>query len=248
MMKKLIVSLAAVAVFGIFNIAFLNSVNSAPICDKGKITADASEFKYVSPDTATISFTVETTDKNSQKAVELNNQQVTKLLDAIKKNLAQNETVKTSVYNMRQNYEYNNVTKKNVMTGYIVTNTITVMLKDTQKTGKIIDLATKNGATRVSGLSFTLQSTDAVCKELTAKAVAKAKAEAQNVLTPLGKTIDSVDSVNYNCSTNSTYAPYRNYAMAKGLMGAEAADSSSVSVEAGETKVEASVTIVFTIK
>ena len=71
-MKKLIVSLAAVAVFGIFNIAFLNSVNSAPICDKGKITADASEFKYVSPDTATISFTVETTDKNSQKAVELN--------------------------------------------------------------------------------------------------------------------------------------------------------------------------------
>ena len=248
MMKKLIVSLAAIAVFGVCNIALSQSVNSAPVCDKGKITSNASEFKYVSPDTATISFTVETTDKNSQKAVELNNQQVTKILDSIKKALSQNETVKTSVYNMRQSYEYNNITKKNVQTGYVVTNTITVMLKDTQKTGKIIEIATKNGATRVSGLSFTLQSTDAVCKELTAKAVAKAKADAQNVLTPLGKTIDSVYSINYSCSTNSTYAPYRNYAMAKGLMAAESSDDSAVSVEAGETKVEASVTIVFTIK
>ena len=40
-----------------------------------------------------------------------------------------------------------------------------------RKTGKIIDMAIKNGATNVSNLSFTLQNTDNVCKELSLRDV-----------------------------------------------------------------------------
>ena len=78
---------------------------------------------------------------------------------------------------MHQKYEYNSITKKDVSAGYTVVNSVTVTLKDTKKAGQIIDIAIKNGATNVSNLSFTLQNTDSVCKELTAKAVAKAKNE-----------------------------------------------------------------------
>ncbi len=248
MMKKLIINCTVLSMLFLGMTIFSPRVLSAPVCDKGTITSQASEFKYVAPDTATISFAVKTTDKNSQKAVELNNQKVSKIIEVLKKTLNADEAIKTSYYTLTQNYEYNNITKKNVPDGYEVINTLTVKLKDTQKTGKIIDIATKNGATNVNSLSFTLQNTDGVCKELTAKAVLKAKNEAQSVLAPLGKTIDAISSINYSCTANSSYSPYRNFAMAKGLASTAEGSDSAISIEQGETRVDASVTIVFTIK
>lgn len=242
-MKKLIINSLALFIL----IAGFNFTQTATaISETGKITASATESTYVTPDSATVSFTVETTDKNSQKAVAENNKKTTALINAIKASLAQNETIKTTSYNLRQNYEYNNILKKNVLSGYALTNTITVKLKDITKTGEIIDIATKNGATNVNNLSFSLEDTNAICKELTQKAVLKAKEEAQTVLAPLGKTIDNISTINYACSSQMRYSPYRNYAMLKSS-GMETADT-SVSIEEGETKVEASVTIVFTIK
>jgi len=233
----------------IFSILFaLCMVGTIAYAEQGKITANASASKNIAPDTATISFTIETIDKNSQKAVETNNQKAKNIAEIIKKSLNTNESIKTSSYSMRQNYEYNNLTKKNVPTGYIVTNTLTVTLKDTTKTGKIINTGIKNGATRVSNLGFTIQNTSSVCQELTAQAVTKAKAEAAAALKPLGKTIDSVYSVSYGCNTQSNFNSYRNYAMAKTMSAGENMSDEAINVEQGENKVEANVTIVFTIK
>ena len=89
----------------------------------------------------------------------------------------------------------------------------------------------KNGATNVSNLSFTLQNTSNVCKELTAKAAQKAKNEAMNILTPLGKTIDSVYNIDYSCSTQTRFASSRNYTMMKAMASADEAGSNGVSVE-----------------
>ncbi|MCR4880931.1 MAG: SIMPL domain-containing protein [bacterium] len=241
-MKKFIISFAALA---IISLCVYNASNAAVFDDKGKITAEASETKYVSPDTATISFSVETSDKNSQKAVDLNNQKMATIVEAVKKQLAQNESVKTSSYNLHPRYEYNNITKKDVLTGYSVTNSITVTLKDTKKTAKIIDIATQSGATSVSGLSFTIQNTDNVCRELTTKATQKAKKEAETVLAALGKTIDTVVSVSYNCNNQFHHSP-RMYMAMDSAMNAKSA--AGATIEEGENKVTAYVTIVFTIK
>jgi len=239
-MKKLIVS--------ILTLLSLTIATNAVFAEAGKITANATKSKYVNPDTATISFTIETLDQNSQKAVEINNKKVKTLVDVIKNQLAENETIKTSNYNLSQHYEYNSALKKSIQNGYMVTNTLTVTLKDTAKTGKLIDFAVKNGADKVSNLSFTLQNTDKVCKELTAEAVAQAKNDAMNVLAPLGKKISAISNINYGCSTFSNFSPYRNYVMKSAGPSSDASTESGLTIEQGETKVEASVTIVFTIK
>ena len=241
-MKKFIISLAFLSIIslGIYNVS-----SAAVFDDKGKITAEANETKYVAPDTATISFSVETSDKNSQKAVDLNNQKMSTITEAVKKILSANESVKTSSYNLHQRYEYNNVTKKNVHVGYTVTNTLTVTLKDTKKAAKVIDIATQNGATSVSGLSFTVQNTDNVCRELTAKAAQKAKKEAENILAALGKTVDTVVSINYSC--NSQY--HRSARLFTAMdYEANAKSATGTPIEEGENKITAYVTIVFTIK
>lgn len=240
-MKKFIISFSLLTIIslGLYNVS-----TAAVFDDKGKITAEASESKYVAPDTASISFAVETFDKNSQKAVELNNQKMAVITEAVKKLLGANESVKTSSYSLHPRYEYSNSSKKSILTGYNANNSLTVTLKDTKKAAKVIDTATQNGATSISGLSFTIQNTDGVCKELTAKATQKAKKEAESVLAALGKTIDTVVSVNYSC--NNQYRTSAHMYMA--MDNRAKAEAAGAPIEEGENKVTAHVTIVFTIK
>lgn len=216
-----------------------SAVSATP--DKGVITAEALEFTYVTPDTAMINFSVETTDNETQKAVAENNAKISKITAALKNSLGKDDSIKTSGYSLRP--DYSGSTGKR--TGYVVSNTLTVKMKDISRVGKIIDEAVQNGATNVSGLSMTLQNKDGVCSALTQKAVAKAKKDAQNVLAPLGKTIDGVASIKYNCDTNTYYNPVANFSTAK---SAAFAGASGTTVEQGDIRVNASVTIDFTIK
>ena len=84
-MKKLIVSF--------LTLLSLTLTANVVFAETGKITANATKSKYVNPDTATISFTIETQDKNSQKAVEENNKKVKALVEVLKQQLAENEFI-----------------------------------------------------------------------------------------------------------------------------------------------------------
>ena len=212
------------------------------------ISAQASAEQTVIPDTVEISFTIETRDKNSQKAVDKNSQTANNIIANVKKLLGENETIKTNSYSMTQTYEYNRALKKSELTGYLVTNGLTVKLKDKNKVSKIIDIATTNGATRVSGLKFTVQSTDNICRQLTAKAAQKAKADAAAIVTPLGGKIDRIVGISYSCSTENRMNS--RFTMSAKALGASAQEDSITApeIEAGEIKVRAHVNIEFAIK
>lgn len=242
-MKKLITSFALLAIF--LGLGIQNTTLAAPVDDRGKITAEVTESKFVAPDTATISFSVETFNKNSQKAIEENNLIMSKITDNIKRILSKNETIKTATYNLNKKYEYNTSSKKNYFAGYEVLNTVTIILKDTTKTSRVIEIATQNGATDVSGLSFTVENAEPVCRELTVAAAKKAQVEAETILAALGKTIDSIANINYYCNTRYNSAP--RFYLSKS-MGSNSVESAGAPIETGENKITAQVTIVFTIK
>lgn len=238
---------AAILLIGLL---FVNSEvfadNNTP--KESTINAQASVEQTVVPDTIEISFTVETKDKNSQKAVDKNSQTANNIIANIKKILGENETIKTSSYSMTQTYEYNKTLKKSEITGYLVTNGVSVKLKDKNKVSKVIDIATTNGATRVSGLKFTLQSTDNICRQLTAKAAQKAKADAAAIVTPLGGKIDRIVGISYSCSTENRINS--RFTMNAKALGASMEEDSVTApeIEPGEIKVRAFVNIEFAIK
>ncbi len=212
------------------------------------ISAQANAEQTVIPDTVEISFTIETRDKNSQKAVDKNSQTANNIIANVKKILGDNETIKTNSYSMTQTYEYNKTLKKSELSGYLVTNGLTVKLKDKNKVSKVIDIATTNGATRVSGLKFTVQSTDNVCRQLTAKAAQKAKADAAAIVTPLGGKIDRIVGISYSCSTENRMNT--RFTMSAKALGASNEEDTVTApeIEAGEIKVRAHVNIEFAIK
>lgn len=223
-------------------------VNSSVLAQNNIISAHATEEISIAPDTIEITFSVETRDKNSQKAVDKNSQTANNILANIKKILGQNETIKTSSYSLTPTYEYNKTLKKSEQTGYMVTNSVSVKLKDKNKVSKVIDIATTNGATRVSGLKFTLQSTDTVCRQLTAKAAQKAKADAAAIVSPLGTSLDKIVNISYSCSTENRINS--RYVMSAKALGASMEEDSVTApeIETGEIKVRANVNIDFSIK
>ncbi len=212
------------------------------------ISAQATEEQTIVPDTIEISFSIETKDKNSQKAVDKNSQIANNIIANVKKILGENETIKTNSYSMTQTYEYNKTLKRSEQTGYMVTNGLTVKLKNKSKVSKVIDIATTNGATRVSGLKFTVQSTDNICRQLTAKAAQKAKADAAAIVAPLGGKIDRIVAVNYSCSTENRVNS--RFTMSAKALGATMDEESVTApeIEPGEIKVRAHVNIEFAIK
>lgn len=216
--------------------------------EDAKISSSAKAEKTVSPDTVYVTFSVVTNDKNSETAVSLNNKKATQMINILKKSLTEGETVKTNSYTLNPNYEYNNVTKKNMLKDYEVRNSVVLKLKDINKVGKIINIAVKNGANNVENLNFTLENTDGICNQLTAQAAQKAKKSAEALLSSLGMKIVSVSNISYNCSTSSSRPYYGNDFMSiKAASGTES-DSTPVTIEAGEIKIITNVTINFNIK
>ena len=77
--------------------------------DMGYISINATESREVVPNVVTISFGVETTDVDSKRAAERNNQISTNVINAIKTELISDKKaiVQTKNFNIRPNYKNN---------------------------------------------------------------------------------------------------------------------------------------------
>ena len=75
----------------------------------GYISINATESKEIAPNTANITFAIETTDIDSKRAAERNSQITSKVIAALKQELTSDKKsdIQTRNYNLRPNYKYN---------------------------------------------------------------------------------------------------------------------------------------------
>lgn len=76
-----------------------------------------------------------------------------------------------------------------VFIGYIVTNTVQVTLHDVREVSRLIDLTAGGGATRITGLTYTLADRQAAEQRALTLAVANARGRAQTMASVLGMTL-----------------------------------------------------------
>ena len=123
--------------------------------DMGYISINATESREVVPNVVTISFGVETTDVDSKRAAERNNQISTNVINAIKTELISDKKaiVQTKNFNIRPNYK-NNDYEDRIIKNYTVVNTIQVKTCDISKISGVIDVAVKNKVSNVDSINF----------------------------------------------------------------------------------------------
>ncbi len=152
------------------------------------------------PDIALLRLGVETTAPSVTEARGDAATAMDAVIAAVKDNGLADEDIQTTSFNIWPQYEYQEVSSggvfsnKRVLTGYQVSNTAIVKIRDLDAVGKIIDdVATAGGdATRINGIDFSIEDPSAYTAELREDAVEVAMENAQHFAALTGVTLGKV--------------------------------------------------------
>jgi uncharacterized protein YggE len=186
------------------------------------------------PDVALIQAGVVTDAPTAAAALSANSTRMNTVFAALKKLGVADRNIQTSGFSVFPQYENNNTHR---ITGYQVSNTVSVRLEDVNRTGPTLDALVAAGANQMNRIGFDIAKPEPLLDQARADAVADARHRAQVYAKAAGLTLGSIQSI----SENGAFAPPRPmYRMAM-----TAADATPVAP--GEETLSANVTMVWEI-
>lgn len=144
---------------------------SIAVSAEGKVT--------VSPDIATLSFSVISEGADPEQLQADNTDRINAALEFVKSEGVEAKDIKTAGYNLSPRYEYNEETRKTVISGYVLTQSVAVKIRDLTKVGKIFGGLPSKGVNEISGLAFSVEDPDKFLNEARKEAFEKALAKAK---------------------------------------------------------------------
>ncbi len=200
---------------GAFGVVYLNAriiqvqhETDQPAPNEHTIVVDGTGTVTGTPDIATVTLGVDTKAADVATAQSQNSLTVNGLLAQVKALGVADADVQTSNYSVYENSVWNPDTQTYEASGWIVSQTLTVKVRDTAKVSSILDAAGKSGVTNVSGPSFTIDDPSNLKDQAREEAVADAQAKALKLAAQLGVTLEAV--VGYTEYADS-YPPYPYY-------------------------------------
>jgi len=195
---------------------------------------------------AVFSIAVETENKLLSKAMQENTDKTTKVISEIKKRIGRDDSVKTTAFNVAPIYNYDNKERKSILSGYRVTNMVSVKTKKITAVGKIMDAAISSGANRSENLDFIVENKDKYSAELLKAAAENAKRKALAAASALNINITGIKRVSVNFSDEAISPYYRGSFSVMEMK--TASDGAAPPIEAGEVKLNATVNVDFLIE
>jgi hypothetical protein len=209
---------------------------------KPRISVTGEGEQSMRPDMALLSFSVMRQADTAREALTDNNEAMAQVIAALKADGIEDRDLQTAGIQINPRYEYPtdpDGRQRQVLTGYEVSNTLTVRVREVQKTGAILDRVVSLGVNQGGGISFTNADPSGAIETARRKAVedaiAKARTLAQAAGVELGPILDMSEM-----SQRPQPMPY----MAT-KMRADAVEA--VPVEAGENSYRVEVTMSFGI-
>jgi len=229
MLRRLLIALFSVLPLA----AAAQDVSQEPIIRvSGSYTASSA------PDRAIVMLGVVTEAPAAEDAARENAKKVEAVIQAIRKAFASNAKIETQHYNLSPKYSYPGQRGgERQLVGYTASNTIEVKTKKLDRTGEVLDLATKAGANNVEQLRFDLEDPEPLRAVALREATLRARAKAEAIARALDLRIRKISSVE---EIGTSPAPIVRQRAA--TMAAEA-DFASTPVEPGTVEVRAQVTL-----
>lgn len=228
------------------------AANVVSVSGKGEV--------YAVPDIASFSFSVTENAKTAGQAQDLATKKMNSILTSLKAMGIADKDLKTTGYSSYPKYEWSTPTcpqyetndasamavpvycppGKQVLTGYEVSQTITVKVRKVDDAGTALTKVGSAGAENISGLSFVVDDLDKVQIEARNKAIADARQKAEDMAKNLGVHLGKITSF-YD---NSNQYPY-----GEGMGGGVVMSAKSTpELPAGENKITSQVTITYEIR
>lgn len=208
------------------------------VAENATITVTGSASVTLKADYARISVGVSSKAATVEQAANENNAAIFAVIEALKEAGVAEEDIATSNYSVYAEYDYASFGGQK-LTGYNVTNQLTVIIRDMAHIGATLDKATAAGANNIYNIEFLSTKADEAQDEATVYAVQDAMRRAKLLASAAGLNLGGIKSI------SDTVASYgivtRSYAS---KLDAVAGNS----ILPDDTSVSASVTIVFELK
>lgn len=208
-----------------------------------KISVTGEGEARVSPDMAVIQIAVVREAETAREALDANNEAMNAVVEELKASGIEPRDLQTSGLSINPQYVYpnnNNGEQKPRITGYQVTNGLTIRVRDLSKVGEILDQSVSLGVNQGGNIVFTNDNPSAALNDARKSAVQDAISKAQTLAEAAGVSLGNVLEI----SEHMTPPPPRPLGMKMMRMEAAAADA-SVPVEAGENTYEVRVNVTF---
>jgi len=197
------------------------------------------------PDTAFVTFGMETAGKSLAEAQKRNSAVMGKVMDRLRTLQIDKERIQTSSYTVSPQYrsspnrQADAPTASPEIVGYVISNMVTVEIRALDRVATVIEEVLKIGANSFQGLHWGLRDEQAVRLNALKQAAAKAREKAAVLSEALHVKLVRVLSVNEGGQMMRPVA-----SMARMAMEGSAGD---VPISPGELKIEATVTLVYEI-
>ncbi|MDE2038248.1 MAG: SIMPL domain-containing protein [Patescibacteria group bacterium] len=216
------------------------------------ITVSGTGDALATPDVATFSFSVTETAKTVADAQSAATAKIDKALTAVRAGGVADKDISTQSYTIQPHYEYQSTAcatgiycppGKQVLTGYDVSETIQVKVRDLSSAGSLFSSIGSAGVQQVNGLDFTIDDPTAVQAQARAKAIADAQTKAQELAKELGVSLAGVTSFYENNGPEPIYGMG-----VKAMAASTGAVAPSPQVPVGDQKVTDMVSITYQIR
>jgi len=200
----------------------------------------------VTPDIATLRLGIAAQSVSVAAAQSQAAEAMDRVMAALTDNGIAKKDIQTQYFSIRQVTRWDNVKQEEVVIGYRVTNTVTVKIREIDKTGSIIDAVAVAGGdlTRINSIGFSVDDPSAYYEEARQKAVADAKAKAEQLAEVAGVSLGKPTYISEGAIYQPpTYEMYRGEAMAP--IPAPAVETS---ISPGEMEISLTVQVSYAIR
>ncbi len=207
--------------------------NTITISGEGKVTA--------APNIATTEIGLVTEKKDVASAQKENTEKMNKLIAAVKTAGIEEKDIQTTQYQIYPKYDYSN--GRSNITGYIVSQSVTVKIRDLTKISAVLAKVGEAGANQVSSLTFTIDEPESLRAQAREKALKNAREKAETLAKMLGVKILKVASFSeYNQSL-----PMPLYARSAEAYGIGGGAAPAPDIQAGTMDVTVGVNVIYEI-
>jgi uncharacterized protein YggE len=210
-------------------------VRTITVAAEGKTTA--------TPDLAELSFSVVSQGKNPADLDTANNDKMTAVITFVKSEGIDDKDITTTAYDLSPNYQYDTQSNRNYVTGYTLTQTVEVKVRDLTKVASVIGGLTPLGVNQIGDVNFTFDDPDVPLAAARADALVKAKAKAMAMASEAGVSLGEVMNVGEN-SIVPVYQPYPRAVSA----GMSVSTASVPTIEPGTQDITDDVTITYALR
>lgn len=227
-MKKIpALMLSVLLVLSVFSAVAETSIN---VSGSGEVLVNA--------DCAIVTLGVVSVQKDVIKAQNAVNSAINKIRSALLENGILKDNINTDQIRIYANYDYSDSHEK--ITGYNVSSTLSILTKDMDNVGTIIDVAFENGANTLKGIEFYAEDTDEARRNALTLSVTDARAKAEVIAAAAGLKITGIERISESYSYTQESAKNAVFYADAETMGA------ATIVQSAKLTVQASVNIEFT--